>query len=148
MTLGIDFAFNDYNVLRIFLAIGMLSIASFFDVKKREVHDLLWIVFGGIGILLFLLNWENPDFLFQTALSLIIVPIVYIMWRIGLFGGADVLAVSTLVFLAPMSTFSGQQITPFTVLLNAGLLSLMVFILNAIKNTVAEGQSLFSGEGT
>ena len=40
--------------IRILLALVMLSSATIVDIRKREISDIMWIVFGAIsGILLF-----------------------------------------------------------------------------------------------
>lgn len=124
----------DFNIVRILLAFGLLGIASFLDLKKREIHDILWICFGVAGVILLLFELGNENFLLKTAFATIVIPIVFVMWKLGLFGGADVLAVTVLAILVPFTTISGEQITPFTTLTNAGILSLTVLIINASKN--------------
>lgn len=124
--------------IRIFLSVIMLGIASFLDFKKRQVHDLLWIVFGVIAAILVLVEYDMTSFLIQTGLSVAItVPITFLMWRLGLFGGADAFAIIIISALAPFSTISDSAITPFTLLTNAGILALSTLIINATKNLTA-----------
>jgi len=73
--------------LRILLAIVMLGIASYTDVKKREVSDFIWIVFGIIAVLLIFLEPNLGDSLLSIGISLIVAPFVLLIWRLGLFGG-------------------------------------------------------------
>ena len=40
----------EIEIIRIIAATTMLSIATFFDLYKREVHDYLWLVFGVFSV--------------------------------------------------------------------------------------------------
>ena len=121
--------------VRIILALVMLSLATIIDIRKREISDLLWIIFGVISVALLFLE---PD-LIQAAMgigfSLIIAPLVLILWRFGLFGGADALGLIVLVSLAPMATFSDSSISPFSILVNSTILSVSPMIINFIRNS-------------
>ena len=141
-----DFSFGTDN-LRILLAILMLSIASFYDVWKREVNDALWIAFGIVSVALIFFEPELFVALKSVGISLIIAPIALVMWRVGVFGGADALGLIVLAALAPHATLSQSQITPFTTLTNAAILSTAPIFLNLIRNTIAisRHQDIFSG---
>ncbi|KAF6247834.1 peptidase [Nitrosopumilus sp. b3] len=129
------------------MALVMLGVASVIDVWKREIHDYFWIVFGVIGFLLIFLSPDLISDLFTLGFSLIIVPIVIIMWRIGFFGGADAFALIALAVIAPMATFSETPITPFTTLSNAVILFVIPFIVNVLRNVIAQikGENIFEG---
>lgn len=127
----------DLSVLRAVLALTMLGTASFLDLKNREVHDYLWVLFGGVAGILILLEDHMGTFLLRLGYSLIIAPIAVILWRIGFFGGADSLGLIVLSGLAPLLSFSNGIVTPLTVLTNAAILSLTVPIMNIIKNLMA-----------
>jgi len=122
--------------IRILLALVMLSSATIIDIRKREISDIMWIVFGAIsGILLFF----EPDLIeaaFGVGFSLIVAPLVLILWRFGLFGGADALGLIVLSALAPMATLSDSAISPFSILVNSALLSVSPMIINFIRNSV------------
>jgi preflagellin peptidase FlaK len=122
--------------IRIILALVMLISATVIDIRKREISDVMWIVFGAIsGILLFF----EPDLLeaaFGVGFSLIVAPLVLILWRFGLFGGADALGLIVLSALAPMATLSDSAISPFSILVNSALLSVSPMIINFIRNSV------------
>jgi len=122
--------------IRIVLALVMLSSATIIDIRKREISDIMWIVFGAIsGILLFF----EPDLIeaaFGVGFSLIVAPLVLILWRFGLFGGADALGLIVLSALAPMATLSDSAISPFSILVNSALLSVSPMIINFIHNSV------------
>ena len=131
-----EFFLDIYNV-RIILALIMLTIATTMDLWRREIHDLLWISFGAIAIVILFFEPEFSDTLFGVAVSLIIAPLALVLWRIGLFGGADAFCLIVLAALAPFATFSDGTITPFTTFTNAILLSTISLFVNAIRNGIA-----------
>lgn len=139
--------FTDYHVIGISLALIMLVVASIIDVWKREIHDYYWIVFGIVGFLLIFLSPDLMSDLFTLGFALIIAPIVILMWRIGLFGGADAFALIALAIIAPMATLSENPITPFTTLSNAVILFVIPFVINILRNTIAQlkGENIFEG---
>jgi preflagellin peptidase FlaK len=142
----LEFSF-DTNNLRILLAVLMLSIASFYDVWKREINDALWIAFGIVSVVLIFFEPELLVALKGVGISLIIAPIALIIWRTGIFGGADALGLIVLAALAPHVTLSQSQITPFTTLTNAAILSTAPIFLNLIRNliTISKHQDIFLG---
>ena len=142
----IDLIF-DLNHLRIILAIGMLGYASFTDIVKREISDYVWIVFGGIAAVLLIFEPNFAESLTAIGISMIVVPIAIIIWRVGLFGGADAFAIIVLAALVPQFTLTESTITPFTILTNAILLSISPLIINFIKNIIelAKGKNIFDG---
>lgn len=126
----------DINHIRIILALVMLSSATIIDIRKREISDLLWIVFGVIaGVLIFF----EPNFMqaaFGVGFSLIVAPLVLILWRFGLFGGADALGLIVLSALAPMATLSNSAVSPFSILVNSALLSISPMVFNFARNSI------------
>jgi len=70
-----------------------------------------------------------------------------LVWRLGLFGGADAFALIALAVIAPMATISENSITPFTTLSNAAILFVIPFLINVVRNTVAQikGEDIFEG---
>ena len=139
--------FFDPFTVRIFLALAMLGIASFFDIWKREIHDFLWIGFGCIAVILLFFDPNLIGSITTILFSLIIAPFVLIIWRIGLFGGADAFALIVLAALAPMMTFSGNDVSPFTTLSNAALLFVIPFFANAVRNAISilKKEDIFAG---
>jgi len=138
----------DIDIFRIILAIGMLVIATFQDLKKREVHDILWIGFGAIAAILIFLEFDNLSFIINTLISIaIVVPFAFFFWRMGFFGGADAFALMVLSGLAPLITLSGGQITPITTLTNAVILSLIMLIVNVFSNlrSIIDHEKIFEG---
>lgn len=137
----------DHNILGIGLALTMLIVGSIIDVWKREIHDYFWIGFGGVGFLVIFLSTDIFSELFAIGFALIIAPFVILIWRIGLFGGADAFALIALAVIAPMATFSDNPVTPFTTLSNAAVLFVIPFLINLIRNAIAQfrGNQIFEG---
>ena len=48
----------DIHSLQVFSALIMLTIASVWDIWKREIHDVLWIAFGAVAILFIERKWN------------------------------------------------------------------------------------------
>lgn len=128
----------DFDIfqIRILFAIVMLSSATIIDIRKREISDLLWVVFGVISVVLLLFEQDIIQAAFGVGFSLIVAPIVLILWRFGLFGGADALGLIVLASLAPMATFSDSVVSPFSVVVNSALLSVTPMIVNFIRNSI------------
>ncbi len=137
----------DLNHLRIVLAIGMLGYASYTDVTKREINDLVWIIFGALAVVLIIFEPNLSEVLVNIGISLIVAPVVLIIWRIGFFGGADAFAIIVLAALVPQITFSDGMITPFTILTNAVLISIIPLFLNFFRNLIeiAKKNDIFEG---
>ena len=127
----------DINSIRIILAVLMLGIASYTDIRKREIDDRIWMIFGGLSAVMLFLTPNIFDSLRTVGIFLIIAPAVIIIWRIGFFGGADAFALIVLASLAPGSTFTESQINPFTTLTNTVLLSIIPVVVNMLRNVLS-----------
>ena len=140
-------AFFDIWHLRILSALVMLAIASILDIWKREIHDILWIIFGVIAVVLILFSLNPLDTLKTTGISLIIAPVAIVIWRIGLFGGADAFGLIVLSALAPEMSLTENTITPFTTLTNAAIFSLTPILANVIRNLISlyNHKNIFDG---
>ncbi len=89
---------QDIESLRQIAALSMLSVASYFDIKKREVNDIVWIIFGGIGIISYL--FEPIDSITVLYLGIgIAIGTAWILTRA--FGQADGLALIALAITLP-----------------------------------------------
>src|SRR3989338_6900125 len=126
----------DVYQIRIISALVMLITASALDVWKREIHDLLWIIFGAIAIILIFVGPLSEQVLTEVMFSLIIAPIVLVLWRVGLFGGADAFCLIVLAALTPQLTLTENFVTPLTTLTNAALLSIVILLANFIRNLI------------
>ena len=126
----------DIFYVRILLALVMLGSATIIDIRKREISDLMWVIFGAISVVLLLFEPDLIEAAFGVGFSLIVAPLVLVLWRFGLFGGADALGLIVLSALAPMATLSDSAVSPFTILVNSALISVSPMIINFIRNSV------------
>ena len=138
---------TNYELTGIGLALIMLIVGSIIDIWKREIHDYYWIGFGIFGFLLVFLSSNIIGNLLIIGFALIIAPFVILVWRIGLFGGADAFALIALAVIAPMATLSDNVVTPFTTLSNAAVLFIIPFIVNLMRNVISQikGEQIFEG---
>lgn len=136
-----------FEGLRIVLALAMLGIACASDIKKREISDWIWVVFGAIAAILIPFSPNITDELFKIGIAMIVAPISIIIWRFGLFGGADAFALIVLAALVPSASLAQGTITPFTTLTNAVLLSIIPMLVNVTRNVVllAIKRDIFEG---
>ena len=132
-------------MIGIALALTMLIVSSIIDVRKREIHDYYWIGFGSVGFLLLFIDPDLVPNLLTIGFALIIAPFVILLWRMGLFGGADAFALIALAVIAPMVTFSENAVTPFTTLSNAAILFVIPLLINVMRNVIAQikGENIF-----
>ena len=142
----LDFLFDVYN-LRILSALVMLSIATAIDVWKREINDSLWIAFGILAVVFIFFEHDPVIALRTLGISLIITPVALMIWRLGIFGGADAFGLIVLAGLAPNISLSGTLITPLTTLTNAAILSTAPLLVNFIRNLIAisNHENIFEG---
>ena len=122
--------------IRILFALAMLGIATIIDIRSREISDLIWIVFGVISGVLLFLEPNIVEAAFGVGFSLIVAPLVLILWRFGLFGGADALGLIVLSALAPMATLTDSVVSPFSIVVNSALLSVSPMVFNFIRNSL------------
>ncbi len=137
----------ELNHLRIIAAIAMLGYASYTDVAKREISDYVWVIFGALAIVLLIFEPQIYDGLINVGVSLIVAPIVLIIWRLGIFGGADAFAIIVLALLVPQITMTDNTVTPFTTLTNAVIISIIPFFVNVSRNliAIAKKDDIFEG---
>ncbi len=142
--LGIDL---DSNLIRISIALCMLIVASALDIKKREINDLLWIVFGVVAFVLLIVSADFWSTAKMIGFSMIIAPVAIVIWRFGIFGGADAMCLIVLAGLAPMATIYGTGVTPITPLTNAAIVSVIPIFVNLARNLLAlsRKQDIFEG---
>ena len=138
---------TNYEIIGIGVALTMLMVGSIIDIWKREIHDYYWIGFGSVGFILVFFSTDLISNLLTMAFALIIAPFVILVWRIGLFGGADAFALIALAVIAPMATISESPVSPFTTLSNAAILFVIPFIGNISRNIFAKmkGENIFEG---
>lgn len=137
----------DVTHVRIIMTLLMLGIASYTDIKKREIDDRIWMIFGGLAVLFLFFTPNMFNSLVTVGISLIIAPVAIFIWRIGFFGGADAFALIVIAALAPESTFSISQVNPFTTLFNTVLLSIIPVMVNVTRNilSILKHEDIFKG---
>jgi len=154
----------DFELVRILLVTSMLGSAAFFDVRKREVSDLLWVFFGIIAALVYAAEFAyGATFeLMTTAVPILIAAAVsFGIYRSGLFGGADALALVTLAAIMPTfnvglvekfgqtdGAFLLHPVVPIIVLSNAVIFSLSQIGFNLASNAAYASKNpgrLFEG---
>ncbi|WP_067957046.1 A24 family peptidase C-terminal domain-containing protein [Nitrosopumilus sp. Nsub] len=126
----------DGNELRIITVIVILAVASYYDVKSREVHDILWVIGGVTGVVLLIFEENILSFVVDIGIAMIAAPIALVLWRTGLFGGADAFAIIIISFITPGLTLSGSDILPTTILTNSALLFVLPFMINFTRNGI------------
>jgi preflagellin peptidase FlaK len=130
----------------------MLGIASFLDIRTREVPNKLWIIFLPFSTLVTALSIIE-DF---TQVTLVVTSIAVtsgialLIFYLGLYGGADAKALITLSIAHPIASILPLQtpMLPLTTLTNSLLLMLLSTPIALIKNVhwkTTTRQSLFEG---
>jgi preflagellin peptidase FlaK len=132
------------DLLRL-VALPVFGWAAYRDVRTRRVPNRTWYPLVALGVVLLAVEvvgvlpvdgYEERLFLLRTGLSIgFVVPLSYVFWRIGGFGGADAKALMTLAVLLP--TY------PTYFLPGVGLpverATLGVFSMTVLTNTVIVG---------
>ena len=91
--------------IRVVIAISMFAVAAFTDVKERRIHDIVWLVFGGTGAILY--AFEFPDI--TDVVSMVVgASLASAFWFFRLYAGADALALLSLSVILP--TYNGFMI--------------------------------------
>jgi len=117
------FEFATFPDLLRLLAIPFFAAVAWRDIKTRRVPNRTWYPLAALAI--FLLVWEfytvmtadidpifRQQFYIQVAISvLFLIPLSYLFWRIGGFGGADFKAFAVIAVLFP--TFPVYEIHQF-----------------------------------
>ena len=146
------------DLLRL-LAVPVFAWAAVRDVRTRRVSSVVWIPLALLGAVT--LGWDGwvawnagelvwGAFLLSATVSLgLVVPIAYLFWWFGGFGGADAKALMVLALLFPAFpsyVVAGREFpvatTPvdafsFTILTNAVLVGLVIPIALAVRNAAA-----------
>ena len=126
------------GVVRVALTLGMLGYTSYSDIKTREVSDLVWIIFGGAGLVICVyeaLIGVLDIWIISISLGFMLA-FAALTGFLGLFGGADLLAFITLALLTPYTPVNPPYgfkpiVFPLSLVTNAVVTSciLMVWVL-------------------
>ncbi|UCH57333.1 MAG: prepilin peptidase [Candidatus Bathyarchaeota archaeon] len=150
---------NQLDAVRILFSLTMLGYTSWVDVKTREIYDLVWLVFGGLGVIIAFYE------VYAGSLSLagFILPVLVsvaasiTLGYLGLFGGADVEAIIALSILHPFPPRGLKPalgivsiIYPLTLFSNSALSGAMFALILLGRNLVSlgRGRPLFEGLGS
>jgi preflagellin peptidase FlaK len=147
---------NPVDAARILLSLAMLGYTSWVDLKTREVYDIVWAVFGALGLIL------NVYEIYVGSLTLILFAVsvafsaalALIIGYLGLYGWADALALIALSILHPVQPRSVSPILgiasiiyPLSLFSNSALagasFAIVLFLRNVI--TASRGERLFQG---
>ena len=140
------------DITRLIVGIAILGYASFTDIKTRRASNLNWLIMGGIGGILLLIQYLTIGFDGKEN-YLIFIPImiglVYLLFQLRLiFGGADAKALMAIAILVPLMPSIAnfpvfdQSIMPFywSIFSNSIILFLFIplslLIYNAAKRNV------------
>ncbi len=135
--------------IRIAICLITLIIASIMDFKKREISDKVWILAAIGGIALFIIDFNNID-LTKYGIALGITAMLsYIIYRTGLFGGADAKALMIISLLLPFYDMENKihDLTSLAVLTNGVILTIANIFHNVIRNVseILKGKDIFLG---
>ncbi|MCA2004102.1 MAG: hypothetical protein LDL06_05000 [Candidatus Nitrosotenuis sp.] len=116
--------------VRAVIAISMFAAAAFSDVRQRKIHDIVWLVFGGTGAILYAV--EPPDLM--NMVSMIVgIGMACTFWFLRLYAGADALALVSLSVILP--TYHGIIIPLSVVLIATAISAIYGVIYNVAANS-------------
>ena len=137
----------------------MLGYTSWIDLRTREIYDLVWVVFGALGLVLAVYE----VYVGSMTLVGLTIPVVFsavlsvVLGYIGLFGGADVEAFIVLAILNPfpprgLEPYLGivSVVYPLTLFSNsalAGAFSAVILLVRNLSSSIT-GKPLFESYGT
>ena len=147
------------DLLRL-VALPVFAWVAVRDIKTRRVSSGVWIPLALLGGVLLVwdgwLAWSaggvawTHEFLLPAAISMgFVVPIAYLFWWVGGFGGADAKALMVLAVLFPtvpryaVGDWTLPLASPpigafsFTILTNAVLVGVLIPVVLAIRNVAA-----------
>lgn len=134
------------EVIQIVLAVSMLLVATVSDLRSRSINDLIWIIFGSMGIILTIIAIvDNPDLIWNLIATGICIGASLFVWITKCFGMADMLGIIMLsiilpqlehVPLIPILVLSIASVLCFlyVVMLNVGYNMKDVFTINLFKD--------------
>lgn len=151
---------NSINILRIVICSTILLYSCTTDWKSRRAPNQLWYILGAAGILLvcaqlLLIDFDLMLIMFLLIGVIFIYVFVYLLFRMGAFGGADAKALIAIaimfpvppdVFLSglylPLSEAVRSPIFSLSVLGNAVVLTLIVPLCVLIYNLITSASEI------
>lgn len=144
----------------------MLAIASILDIKRREVPDKVWLIFGGLGTLLTIfelfidgnpnsnstgLDYQNRTVYFvHLSIGVAIMSAIgYITYKAGFFGGADSKALVAISVVLPVfnANFQVHSFPALSIFSNAIIVSITAMLYNVLRNTISVAKRIPIFEG-
>ena len=89
------------EIPRMIIVVLMLAIASYHDVKTREIPDYIWILGTITGGVLYLFDWHETDLFVVFSMGIGGV-IAIISWKFLPVGDADTLAIASISVVCPV----------------------------------------------
>jgi preflagellin peptidase FlaK len=94
------------DTIRFVAGISILAYACYTDIKIRRAPNVLWLILGGLGVILLGAEFFLTNRLFDYTIYLVFIPviigIVYVFFQLRLiFGGADAKAIMAIAILVP-----------------------------------------------
>ncbi|MBS7605118.1 MAG: A24 family peptidase C-terminal domain-containing protein [Candidatus Bathyarchaeia archaeon] len=152
------------DLIRVFICLLFLSIASLHDLRSREVPDMVWIIFAPLGLALSLISMIWSGWSMWTLLWWIIVLAITFclstaLFYLGLFGGADGKALICLAIAMPfrpslpwnglfarsfLQYFMPPPISTFNNAVLIAALSVIPILIKNLKDYV-ENKRIFEG---
>jgi S-formylglutathione hydrolase FrmB len=108
----------------------MFAVAAFTDVKERKIHDIVWLVFGGTGAILY--AFEPPDMMGMVSM-IIGIGLASTFWFFRLYAGADALALISLSVILP--TYHGIIVPLSMVLIATAISAIYGVVYNVAANS-------------
>ncbi|MCX6665151.1 MAG: prepilin peptidase [Euryarchaeota archaeon] len=93
------------NIIRLITGVVILSYAAYTDIKTRKAANILWVIMGGIGVGLLIIQAITIGFenLYYLLFIPIMIGLIYGFYQFRLiFGGADAKALMALSILVPI----------------------------------------------
>lgn len=132
------------DLLRFIVGMAVLLYASYTDFRYREARNELWLVMGGVGVVLLPFSGYSPPAIFFSVLLML--PIAFVVILAGM-GGADAKALVAISLLAPLFPEIDAGLAelplwvapvqfpfPLTVFINALLLFLAIPVAFFVRN--------------
>ena len=113
-------------IINYLVAVPILCIGAYTDLKYREAKNILWLIMGIIGIILLLIP---PYDLLYIAIMIIIIILLFVMFYcLPTVGGADIKAMMALSILFPYP-IGASYLPPIYSILMYSFMITLAFIL-------------------
>lgn len=121
--------------IRVTLLLVMFAVLAWRDFRTREINDCVFMVFGGLGALLYAFDWQDVTQFVLTMMAGTALG-AFLFWKAGLFGTGDLLAVFAGVVIYPV--YAGMLPTMLLVLMGGLVLSFMFTITWNVSLNVSD----------